>query len=156
MDKPKRQMNIDNQLISEELDYDIKKRTFEIQNIPSLKLFNVELDGISGKIKEIKLSNKSIEFINKIQAILDLFDRSENRYNEKIVLFAMQAIENFFVGKKKIGDIKLKCVIEACKKYFNEDEDLVKKFVDLMLPLLKTNRLYKLKVYFLKRLGKLV
>ena len=155
MDKPKHQLVIDGD-ISAELGNDISKRTFEVQDIPSLKLFNVELDGISGKVREIKLSNKSIEFVNKIQSVLDLFDKNENKYNEKIVLFSAQAVENFFVGKRKTGVIKLKCVIEACKKYFNYDEELVKKFVDLMLPHLKKSRLYRLKVYFLKLLGKLV
>ena len=155
MEKPKHQLVLDD-TISAELGNDISQRTFEIQDIPSLRLFDVELDGVSGRIREIKLSNKSIEFINKIQAILDLFDRNENKYNEKIVLFAAQAVENYFIGKRKVGNIKLKCVIEACKKYFNDDEELVKKFVELVLPHLKTSRLYRLRVYFLKLLGKLV
>lgn len=156
MDKPKRNLNLDNQLISDELDYDIKKRTFDIQNVPNLKLFNVELDGISGKIRDIKLSNKSIEFINKIQAILDLFDPKDHHYDHNVVLFSMQAVENMFIDKKKCGVIKLKCVIEACKKYFNGDEELITKFVDLLLPKLNKSRLYKLKVYFLKKFGMLL
>ena len=87
---------------------------------------------------------------------LDLFDKSENKYNEKIVLFAMQAVENLFINKKKVGPLKLKCVIEACSKYFNDDHQLITKFVDLMMSQLRTNRLYKLRVYFLRLFGRLV
>ena len=159
MDRPNLQHQVyvtENETLGAEVEKDLKLRTFEIRDVPSLKLFDVSVDGISDKIQEIKLSNRSIEFINKIQAVLDLFDKSENKYNEKIVLFAMQAVENLFINKKKVGPLKLKCVIEACSKYFNDDHQLITKFVDLMMSQLRTNRLYKLRVYFLRLFGRLV
>ena len=160
MDRPNLQRQVyvtENDItLGAEVEKDLKQRTFEIRDVPSLKLFDVSVDGISEKIQEIKLSNRSIEFINKIQAVLDLFDKTENKYNEKIVLFAMQAVENLFINKKKVGSLKLKCVIEACSKYFNDDHELITKFVDLMMSQLKTNRLYKLRVYFLRLFGRLV
>ena len=116
MDRPNltRQLYVEeNQTLGAEVE-NIKMRT-EIRDVPSLKLFDVSVDGISEKIQEIKLSNRSIEFINKIQAVLDLFDKSENKYNYNLVLFCAQCVENYFVGKRKMGAAKLKLVIEACK-----------------------------------------
>ena len=155
MEKPKHQLVMDKS-ISDEIDNDIRQRTFEIQLIPSSKLFDVELDGISNKIKEIKLSNKSIDFVNKIKSVLSLFNPDDNKYNHNIVLFAAQAVENYFIGKRKMGETKLKLVKEACKDYFNGEEELVEMVVDLVLPKLKTSRLYKLKIFFLKIFGMLV
>ena len=159
MDRPnlKRQVYVEeNETLGVQIEKDLNKRIFEIRDVPSLKLFDVSVDGISDKIQEIKLSNKSIEFINKIQAVLDLFDKSENKYNYNLVLFCAQCVENYFVGKRKMGAAKLKLVIEACKKYFNDDIELVSKFVDLVLPNWKPSRFYKLRIYVLKKLNMLL
>ena len=159
MDRPNLQRQVyvtENETLGVEIEKDLKQRTFEIRDVPSLKLFDVSVDGISEKIQEIKLSNRSIEFINKIQSVLDLFDKTENKYNYNLVLFCAQCVENYFINKRKMGAAKLKLVIEACKKYFNDDVELVSKFVDLVLPNLKTSRFYKLRVYVLKKLNMLL
>ena len=127
-----------------------------LNTIPSLKLFDVSLKGVASKVSQLKLDNKAIEYLNKIQNILALFDKYENHYSETIILFAMQAIENYFIGKRKQGEFKESLVVRATKKYFNNDEELVKKFIQLMHPNLKNSRLYKLKVYFLKKVGMLL
>ena len=66
MDRPNLQRQVyvtENETLGVEIEKDLNKRIFEIQAVPSLKLFDVSVDGISEKIQEIYLSNRSIGFI---------------------------------------------------------------------------------------------
>ena len=40
-------------------------------------------------------------------------------------------VEDFFLDKK-CGEAKKKCVVDACKVYFNNDDELVEKIIDLV------------------------
>ena len=122
---------------TKEIEAEVKREcSFRHRSIPDKKLFNVELNGLSDKIKEIKLENQQYELVTKIQSVLDLFDPDSNKYNEQILLFTCQAVENF-ITKPKSGDRKLAVVVEAVKKYFNNDIELIVKMVEILLPRIK-------------------
>ena len=110
--------------------------SFRNRTIPDKTLFNVELYGLADRIKDIKLENKQHEFCEKIRNVLALFDPADHKYDEKIVVFAMQAVENFII-KPKQGERKLAVVIECVKHYFNDDVDLIVKMVEILLPKIK-------------------
>jgi len=83
------------------------------------------LEGLDQKLQNIKICNYSSDFLNEIHKVLDLYDDSELKYNDKLVLFVMNEVEKFIL-KSKSGKNKEKLVIESVKKYFNNDEDLVR------------------------------
>lgn len=117
---------------------DVLKRAISFRNrdIPDKLLFNVELNGLADKIKNIKIENKQYELVTKIQSVLDLFDKEDNKYNEQLLLFAMQAVENY-ITKPHSGDFKLAVVIECVKDYFKGDADLIVKMVEILMPRIK-------------------
>jgi hypothetical protein len=110
--------------------------------IPDLKIYGVQIDGLKNKIDEIKLSNRKQEFINKVKTVLDLFDKDSNHYSDTIVFFVMSCIENFHL-KKNSGAQKLELVKECVKEYFNNDDLLINKIVQLLMPKLKQNKFIK-------------
>jgi len=121
----------------EDVEQEVKRQcSFRSRSIPDRKLFDVELSGLAEKIKDIKLENQQYELVTKIQTVLDLFDPESNKYNENILLFAMQSVENY-ITKSKSGKRKLAVVTEAVKKYFNDDIELIVKMVDILLPKIK-------------------
>ena len=118
-------------------DQEVKEQlSFRNRSIPDKTLFDVELYGLANKIKDIKLENKQHEFCEKIRNVLALFDPADHKYDEKIVVFAMQAVENFII-KPKQGERKLAVVVECVKNYFNDDVDLIVKMVEILLPKIK-------------------
>jgi hypothetical protein len=112
------------------------ENSFRSRTVPDKTLFNVELIGLADKIKDIKLENQQYELVEKIQSVLNLFDPESNKYNEQIVLFTMQSVENF-ITKPKAGAKKQAVVVEAVKKYFNNDIELIVKMIALLLPRVK-------------------
>ncbi len=120
-----------------ELEKEVKQQmSFRNRSIPDKTLFDVELYGLSDKIKDIKMENKQFEFCEKIRGVLELFNPTDHKYDEKIVLFAMQAVENYIV-KPKQGQRKLAVVVECVKHYFNDDIVLIVKMIELLLPKIK-------------------
>lgn len=120
------------------------KREISFRNraIPDKKLFDVELNGLAEKIRDIKLENKQYELVKKVQGVLCLFDPEDNRYNDKLLLFTMQAVENFIV-KPKSGNRKLAVVIECVRDYFKGDEELIIKMVEILLPKIKKMNIFR-------------
>ena len=97
---------------------------FEKKNIPTIKFNTNKLDGLNDKIQSLKINNYQSDFIAEIHKVLDLYDDSELKYNEKLVLFVMNEVENYIL-KPKSGKYKSELVIESVKKYFNYDDELV-------------------------------
>ena len=62
---------------------------------------------------------------------LNIFDPHEINLNHTAVLFCAQIVEDLFC-KPKQGVMKEEIVIECCKKYFNEDPELVKMVLELV------------------------
>jgi hypothetical protein len=97
---------------------------FEKKNIPTIKFNTNKLDGLNDKIQSLKINNYQSDFISEIHKVLDLYDDSELKYNEKLVLFVMNEVENYIL-KPKSGKYKSELVVESVKKYFNYDDELV-------------------------------
>jgi hypothetical protein len=75
-----------------------------------------------------------------VSAVLDLFESSSNKYEHEIVSFVCSVAEDWFISHKQMGDLKEQSVIECCSRYFNNDVDLVKKIIQIVLPTVpKTN-----------------
>jgi hypothetical protein len=128
---------------TEENGQNVKKDiSFRNRTVPNKTVFDVELYGLADKIKDIKLENRQYELVTKIQSILDLFDVDENVYNEKLLLFAMQAVENYII-KSKSGEKKLAVVVECVEKYFKGDIQLIMKMVELLLPKVKKMNIFR-------------
>lgn len=129
-------------------------QVFQKSEIPSIP-FNIKgLDGLEEKLKNIKLTNYQSEFLDEIQKVLQLYDDNELKYSEKIVYFVMCEVEKFIL-KPKAGEAKKNLVCEACKRYFNNDSDLVLLVINLVfhkLPQIKFFKRQGLKLlnFFLK------
>jgi hypothetical protein len=118
---------------------------FERKQIPQIAFNTKKLDGLDQKLQNIKICNYSSDFLDEINKVLNLYDDSELKYNDKLVLFVMNEVEKFIL-KPKSGKNKEKLVVESVKKYFNNDDDLVKLVIKLVFKELS-------QVKFLKRQG---
>ena len=108
-----------------------------------LKKHNISKCDILTKTKRnIKGKLKFDEFINMMNTLLSNIDKNElTKYDHNLVLFTIESIEHVFTEKKS-GDIKRAVVVEILKPYFNDDTDLVIKFVELLLPKIEKSTWY--------------
>jgi len=104
---------------------------FQKKEIPIIKVDINGLQGLDDKLKKIKLCNYQCDFVTEIQKVLNLYDESELKYNDKLVLFVMQEVENFLL-KAKCGESKKELVSSICKIYFNNEIDLVEMVINLV------------------------
>ena len=135
---------------------DVKKAN-KYSLLPDSSRFDVsKLASLNGKLKNMKQSNKSNDFVDQIGHVLDLFDVDELKYSYEVVFFVMTEVERFLLVSKG-GEQKSELVAEVCKRFFNDDPQLVSVVVELLmhrLPQVKmvgriVRRVYR---YFLKRL----
>ena len=96
-------------------------------NVKNLKNFRV----IRRNVKQQILKQ---EFITQVSSVLDLFNKDDNEYAHEIVSFVCQVAEDFFITHRSMGEIKESSVVDVCKKYFNNDDKLVKTIIALVLP----------------------
>jgi hypothetical protein len=116
--------------------------------VPDLVLFGHELKGLKDKISDIKLNNLQSNFCEKVKTVLDLFDKENNQYSDSILYFVMSCVENQ-VLKKGSGELKKRIVIECTREYFDNNDLMISKMIDLLMPSLNQNK-------FIKRNGKKV
>lgn len=121
------------------------KSVFEKKEIPLIKFNLSGLENLEDKIKGLKLLNYQHEFVSEMNKVLSLYELNELKYNYHFVLFVMNEAERFIL-KRKSGEAKNKLVTEVCKKYFNDDEEIVQMIITLLFNQLK-------QVKFLKRQG---
>lgn len=122
-----------------------EKCIFEKKDIPTIP-FNIKgLDGLETRLKNMKLVNYQHDFITEIDKVLKLYDDTELKYSEKLVLFVMNEVEQYIL-KPKSGEAKKELVIEICKKYFDDKPSLVELIIRLVFRELS-------QVKFLKRQG---
>ena len=120
-----------------------KVSVFEKKEIPLINFVNIhELDGLESKLLSLKVNNYQNEFVSEMNKILVLYDDQELKYNAKFVLFIMEQVERYLL-KPKCGEHKKNLVVEVCKKYFNNDSELVDVIISLMLPQLKQVKFFK-------------
>ena len=118
----------------------------DIKEIPPKMLFNSDMKQLKG-FREVRIGLKQDalfkDFVESMTNVLDLFDNSSRKYDSDIVQFVCQSAEDTFISHKKMGPIKLKSVIAICKRYFNNDEELVAKIIDMVLPIIKQSTFYR-------------
>jgi hypothetical protein len=107
--------------------------------------FSSKLDGLDEKVLSIKLRNYSKDFKDNLESVLELYPDDQLKYSSKLVEFVMHEVERHIL-KPKQGIAKKSLVIDCCKKYFNDDPELVSVVIDLLFKELK-------QVKFIKRQG---
>ena len=118
---------------------------FQKRDIPTLKFNTKNLEGLNEKIQSLKICNYQSDFSTEITKVLELYDDTELQYNDNLVLFVMNEVENYIL-KPKSGKYKSNLVVEVCKKYFNDNPDLVNLVIKLVFDKLS-------QVKFIKRQG---
>ena len=63
-----------------------------------------------------------------------LQDMDERKYSYETVQFVAQACEDEFIQEKNMSQMKHDCVVEVCKKYFNDDIELVEAILNQVMP----------------------
>lgn len=118
-------LNIDPQPVSKQFN----KYTL----LPDTSRFDAsKLQSLESKLKNIKQTNKSNDFISQIINILDLFDVNDLKYSHEVVFFVMAECEKFLLVSKS-GDQKNDIVVEICKRFFNDEPALVKMVIELLM-----------------------
>lgn len=84
------------------------------------------------------------EFITQGKEALEPYSvNDETMYDAEIVKFIMQTAEDVFIHYSKQGQEKKRAVVEVCKKYFDNNEVLVSKVVEQMLPFIKHSTFWR-------------
>jgi hypothetical protein len=145
-----KQSNSNQAVLSNDSELDLSNNTESNDvKLPDLKipsktiLNNTDLKRLKGFTqirKKLKQDAMKKDFIDQVSAVLDLFESSSNKYEHEIVSFVCSVAEDWFISHKQMGDLKEQSVIECCSRYFNNDVDLVKKIIQIVLPTVpKTN-----------------
>ena len=83
--------------------------------------------------RDIKNKKKFDDFEKKMNALLSSIDKQElKKYDEKLVLFVIETIEHIFI-QKKCGELKKMIAVIILKPYFDDNEPLIEKFIELTL-----------------------
>lgn len=136
----------------------------EEDEIPPRYILNTNIKGKLRKVqtrrKALKLEHAKVEFQEQVQKALSLFDKNEDVYDTDIIALVCEIAENFFI-ERGMGEVKRECVVKACLKFFDNNEKIIDKFIDLVLPSIEQvrtrRRLYlKAKNYFFSVLSCLV
>ena len=132
----------------------------DVQSVPNKFILNNtsvhKIEGFDDIRSKAKIENKKREFLKETDKLLSLFDIDSKKYDHKLVLAICQSAEDFF-NKRKMGDIKLQCVVESVKRFFNNDEELVRKIIDIVFPDVKqTSKYRRIKIWLLVFFSSLV
>ena len=83
--------------------------------------------------RNLKDKKKLDEFAVKMNALLTSIDKQEfKKYDQDLVKFVCEAIEHIFC-KRKCGELKKAIAIEILRPYFDDNEPLIEKFIELMM-----------------------
>lgn len=115
-------------------------------DVPPKELFGSNLKNLNGyreMRKKIKLQRLEAEFISQTSSMLNLFHTKEKHYDYKCVQYIVQLAEDYFVSHPKLGEIKERAVVASIKKFYNDDEELVKSIIQMVLPSIKKSTLMR-------------
>lgn len=113
---------------------EVPPKSVLFQDLSSLK-------GYTEKRKAVKDELKYAEFVEELQAVLSIFEGENKKYDSAMVLFVCNSAENYF-SKKGSGEIKQKAVVDVCKKYYNNDEELLKSIIELLMPMISKSSMF--------------
>jgi hypothetical protein len=116
------------------------------KEVPPKELFGSNLKNLNGyreMRKKIKLERLEAEFIQQTSSMLNLFHTKEKHYDYKCVQYIVQLAEDYFVSHPKLGEIKERAVVASIKKFYNDDDELVKSIIQMVLPSIKKSTLMR-------------
>jgi hypothetical protein len=127
--------------VEQNVSNDLKKsNSFKKRDIPNITKYNIhKVNDLSSRLSKIKMENYQHDFTQSIHDVLNLYTVDEMHYSENIVFFVMEEVEKFIL-KSKAGEFKTQVCIECCKKYFNDDENLIILVINLLMPKLRQVR----------------
>ena len=117
------------------------------------------IEGYDEKRKFAKATLKYDEFVTGLKEVFKIFDPKTKKYDHSLIIWVCNTAEQYFVQEKKMGAIKEKAVIEVVKQYFNDDEELVKSIIKLVMPSIKKSNMFsravnKVVFFFLNLIAK--
>ena len=105
--------------------------------VPPKHILNTNIKNKLKKVqvrrKALKLEHAKVEFQEQVNKALSLFDKNEDIYDTDIIMLCCEIAENFFI-ERGMGEIKHECVVKSCLQYFDNNEKIIEKFIDLVLP----------------------
>ena len=136
-------------------------KTSKHQSIPPSVFYNSNLKKMGG-FKNLRSNMKRESFLKEfVTQGLSVFEAyivdEDTKYDTDIVKFMCQSAEDTFIHYNKQGVEKRLAVVQICKKYFDNNELLVEKLIEQVLPginkssFLRRNRtrLYNVGLFFL-------
>jgi hypothetical protein len=134
---------------------DERLESITIDDLPK-SLFGSSLKNIDGyreMRKYKKVQKLEQEFVSEMSKIMKLFQTEEKKYDAELVKFVCELAENYFVlYPSQMGGSKEKAVIKVVSPFFNHDELLIKKIIDLVLPTIKKTNILRRSKHRVKRL----
>jgi len=83
--------------------------------------------------KTLKHKHKNAEFVGKMKLLLKTIDVSElQKYDDNLVKFVIETVEHVFT-KRRCGELKKSVSVELLTPYFDDNEVLAGKFVEMLL-----------------------
>jgi hypothetical protein len=115
--------------------------------IPPSVLYNSNLKKMKGfhnLRSNMKRESFLKEFVSSGSEALGPYEvNDETKYDVEIVKFMMQTAEDTFIHYKKQGAEKRSAVIAICRKYFDDNEVLVSKTIEQMLPFINKSNFWR-------------
>jgi hypothetical protein len=102
-----------------------------IKEITKSKYDMTSIKGFTEKKKKLKVLKMKQFVMNELKSSIDIFDVEELKLNHSLVLFVSQIVEDFF-NKPLQGEMKREVVIDICKPFFNNDDQLVEMVLELV------------------------
>lgn len=127
-----RQVQQENPVIVKENNSVPPKNILNHANLKKLKSYR--------KIRQnIKSQNDESLFISQITEVLNLLSVEDSKHDYELLLLVMQIAENWFL-KSKDGERRKTNVILSCKRFFDGNEELISKSIELLMPQLEQNK----------------
>jgi hypothetical protein len=105
------------------------------RDIP-INRYSSKLDGLDAKLLSLKLKKYSDDFKESLDQVLALYSDDQLKYSPKLVAFVMHEVERYLL-KPKSGATKRALVLDCCRKYFDNNDEMVNVVIDLLFKDLK-------------------
>lgn len=113
-----------------------------IKEVPKTKYDMSSIKGFTEKRKKLKMLKMKKHVMEELKSSIDIFDPNELHLNHSLVLFVAQIAEDFF-NKPAQGEIKRDVVIDICKPFFDDNQELVEMVLDLVFDKIKKTTLIR-------------
>jgi hypothetical protein len=117
-------------------DEENSRRINDVTIIPPKKIFNINLKHLPAYRslrKEAKNANMQFDFIEQFKEVLAIYDVEGHKYDNELLLCIMIDTENHYKHMKKSGEYKAGAVIEIMKRFYDNNEVLVKNQIKMLM-----------------------